>query len=52
MKQKYSGSTASSAPALAARRSRRRASLRLSSRLMPETIWIAATFMRPGTWGG
>jgi len=52
MKQKYSGNTASSAPALAARRSKRRASLRLLSRLMPETIWIAATFKRPGSGVG
>jgi hypothetical protein len=46
MKQKYSGSTASSAPAAAAWRKRRKASLRLASRLMPETIWMAATFIR------
>jgi hypothetical protein len=43
--QKYSGSTASSAPAAAASASRSCARARLPSRAMAETIWMAATFI-------
>src|SRR5215831_13310740 len=46
MKQKYSGSATSFAPAVAAPPTRRRAAATLVSTLGVETIWMAAIFMR------
>src|SRR4051812_3638677 len=52
MRQKYSGSTASSAPAAAACASSARAASRLAGTPVPETVCSAAIFMTAPSTGG